>query len=419
MTIFPFKYGNSTLDVYVPENLKSHIIHPKQIPMLQDQHVCVLQSIQNPISELHLPFLNSVSMVAIAINDKSRPVPHHFLLPPLLQFFENYGIKKEQITFFIATGTHSPMTSTEFDRILPEEIITNYQVVSHNCDDLSNLTYIGTTLAGTNVLVNSKFYQSSIKVVIGNIEPHHFMGFSGGNKTASIGLTGRETINHNHSFLVSDKAITGEFDNNPCRLDVEEIGEMIKVDLALNAILSPDKTIVHSLFGSPQEVIHAGIPLSRDICQVPVDKKYDLVIASAGGYPKDINLYQAQKAYTNAASITNDGGCIVLIAECIEGAGSNPYLSFMQDVSTPDEALEKFSKIEFQIGPHKAFQLARQAKRIHLYLLSSMSTDLVTSLFLTSVNMAGLQLMIEKAEHDSSTVALMPNAVTTIPLLSE
>jgi hypothetical protein len=50
-----------------------------------------------------------------------------------------------------------------------------------------------------------------------------------------------------------------------------------------------------------------GIPYSRLACQVAVKGNYDIVVASAGGFPKDINLYQSQKALTHAAMITRTG----------------------------------------------------------------------------------------------------------------
>ena len=59
---------------------------------------------------------------------------------------------------------------------------------------------------------------------------------------------------------------------------------------------------------------------------------YDLVIASVGGAPKDINFYQSQKALTHASLFTRDGGVIILAAECPEGSGSRAYEEFMQDV---------------------------------------------------------------------------------------
>jgi lactate racemase len=415
MSVYSLKYGKGFKELTYQENFIFSEIAPVNIPGVSEPVACIQQALENPLS--CLPEFSGKT-ISIAINDKTRPVPHEYLLPPLLDFLLSRGVNQDQITFYIATGTHLPVYHAEFPLILPPSIVNNYHILSHDCDDISNLCTLGVTKAGTIVRVNSSYHSSDIKIVVGNIEPHHFMGFSGGNKTAAIGLTSRETINHNHSFLVSGLSRTGEYLRNPCRQDVEEIGKMIEVDLALNAILTPRKEIAYALFGDPITVMEKGVPLSRQICQVQVDEPFDLVIASAGGYPKDINLYQAQKAITNAASITRDGGDIILFAECIEGAGSQSFLDFMQDVLTPDEAIDKFTHTEFKIGPHKAFQLARQAGRLHIHMASSMSSDLVNRLFIHAVGMKDIEEIIELSLANSQKVAIMPNAVATIPFCS-
>ncbi len=417
MSIVSLNYGIGVLDVYIPDSFSHDVIKPTDPPSNSDQLACVHAAINHPINDLRLPPLTADTRVAIGINDKTRPVPYPYLLPPLLSFLTDNNVKCENIVFICATGTHLPMTSEEMASILPAEIVHNYRIISHNCDDHDQLVFLGTTKYGTNVEINRTFHEADVKIVVGNIEPHHFMGFSGGNKTAAIGLVGRETINHNHSFLVSEMASTGVYDNNPCRMDVEEIGDYIGVDLALNAILNHKKGIVHCLFGHPRSVIREGIPLSRAICQQEVHGRYDFVIASAGGYPKDINLYQAQKAITNASMITKPGGTILLIAECKEGVGSNLFLDFMSGITSPDQALEKFSKIPFQICPHKAFKLAKQAKNFRIHLVSSMQDDLVKQLFLNPIQIKDLPGFIMDISHQSPTTAVMTNAVATIPYL--
>ena len=324
--------------------------------------------------------------MAIAINDKTRPVPHDIILPPLLDKLENnFHIPFDQIFFVIASGTHTPMPKEEFSKILPEFILQRYKVMAHDCDHKDDLIFIGNTSRGTPIWVNRWFFQANYKIVIGNLEPHHFMGFSGGIKSAAIGLTARETITQNHSLLLDPLSKIGEFESNPMRQEVEEIGRLIHVDLALNVILNLRKQIIKALSGSPEGVMLAGIPIVKDTCQTNMPHPYDLVIASAGGHPKDINLYQAQKALTNAAAFTKDGGCVLLFAECSDGLGSIPFQQFLSGCSTPDEVIEKFARLGFQVGPHKAYQIAKILKRVHILLLSSLKPELVRETMLIPV----------------------------------
>ena len=58
-------------------------------------------------------------------------------------------------------------------------------------------------------------------------------------------------------------------------------------------------------------------------------RKVDLGLVSAGGDPKDINLYQAQKALDNCAGVVRPGGVLILLAECGEGYGSKVFQEWM------------------------------------------------------------------------------------------
>jgi len=414
MQTVKLKYGHSEIQLEMPKNSQFDILQPPAIAPHPDPKALVNECLLNPL--LHEPkkidFTNK--KIAIAINDKTRPVPHDILLPGLLEYIIKNGANRENITFFIATGTHAPMRSDEFSMILPPEIITKYQVFSHDCDDAENLLYIGETSAGTKVSVNALYFKADIKIVVGNIEPHHFMGYSGGVKSASIGLTSRETITLNHRHLVKPESAAGNYSTNPCRMDVEEIGRMIGVDYALNAILSFDKKIVHVLWGEPDLVFQTGAHASAKMTQIAVQDRYDLVIASAGGYPKDINLYQAQKALTNAASICRDGGDVFLIAECEEGPGNQLFAKFLDKVTTPAEAMSAFTAAGFSIGPHKAFQIARIATRVNVHLLSGMPDDLVKKLLFSPFSHNDLQTKLMKLPAGIK-VAIMPYGVITIP----
>jgi len=257
-----------------------------------------------------------------------------------------------------------------------------------------------------------------LKIVVGNIEPHQFAGFSGGVKSAAIGLSALETINRNHSLMTHPDSLLGTYETNPARLDIEEIGQKIGVHLALNAILNQDKQIVHALAGDPCKVVQKGVPLSRRVCQVAVALKYPLVISSPGGHPKDINVYQAQKGLAHAVRITQPGGAVILTAACPEGAGSLHYETWMQGKHSYAEVLQSFQAEGFQIGPHKAYQIARDASRVRLLFCSEMDERRSHALLLNPVH--DLQTALEMALADlpsGERIGILPHASSTIPYI--
>lgn len=413
--ILPYGRNNLLSEIHLQD---VDIILPSSVQAASNPISVVRSALDSPVDGILLTSFIGAKSAAIAISDKTRPVPHQYLLPPLLDKLIGIGLAPENIKLIIASGIHEQMTPDQFSKILPDEIVWSYTIISHNADDERNLVYQGDTIRGTPIYINNDFVESDLRIVVGNIEPHHFMGFSGGAKSASIGLAGRSTINHNHAMIIDDNARIGEFLQNPMRQDVEEIGSRIGLHFALNSILNKDKQLVTALAGSPLEVMRAGIPILSEQCQVEVRQRYDLVVASVGGHPKDINLYQSQKALTHASLITKDGGVVILVAACPEGSGSLSFESFMVDVHSYEDVISKFLKEGFRVGPHKAIQFARQLARIHIILVSEMPSSLVKKLLLIpAANLNDAIHLAKKILPNKSKVAIMPYAINTIPKL--
>lgn len=418
MSTWILPYGRSEIALEIPDEREVDGIQPHAVCGAADPYQVVARALDEPLDGIGLSSFTGARCAAIAVNDKTRPAPHEVILPPLLERLHRIGIHDERITILVATGTHTPLTDMEIRNLLPEDIVERYRVETHDCDNAGALISLGTTRRGTPVWVNRRFYEADLKIVTGDIEPHHFAGFSGGVKTAAIGLTARKTINTNHRWLLDENSAIGIYETNPLRQDIEDIGAMIGVDFALNMILNPEHKVVYALAGAPLLVMEAGIPMVRRFAETPVHGLYDLVVASAGGHPKDINLYQAQKALTFASMITKPGGTIILAAACVEGTGSAGYERFMEGVHSHGEVLEKFNQTGFEVGPHKALQIARVAMQKRIILVSEMSEDITVRLLLESApdGATALARVLKDLPKDAR-IAVMPHATTTLPHL--
>jgi nickel-dependent lactate racemase len=359
---------------------------------------------------------------AIAINDRTRPAPHAVLLPPLLRWLERAGVPAADVLFIIATGTHPATPEAQFGETVPPDILARCRVASHDAHDEAGLAHLGTTSRGTPILINREYVRRELRLVVGGIEPHQFVGFSGGVKSAAIGLAGYATVGHNHSMMSDPLAQIGRYDDNPCRQDIEEIGARIGVHLALNAILGEGKLVIRALAGPPREVMRQGIPLVRRLNQVEVSAPFDLLVVSPGGHPKDVNVYQAQKALAHAALVARAGGTILIAAECPDGSGSPAYEDWLGQPGMTSHAavLERFAREGYRIGPHKAFQISRDASRFTVRWHTAMAADLMARLLLAPA--PDFQSAIGGAVAGlapGSRIGVLPRANATIPVLRD
>ncbi len=418
MIALPYGSSNINLDL---KNYHFKKLLP-QIPRIQQNpKELIANSLKNPLEHRKSVDFKSKT-IGIAINDPTRPVPHQAMLPLLIKFLVSNGANKENITFYIANGTHLSVPESRIQGYLPEEIWKYFHVENHDCDDSSNLKFIKNTVAGTPVYINKHFSSRNVKISTGNIEPHHFMGYSGGVKSAAIGLAGRKTIIKNHAMLTHPNTKMGLYKTNPMRQDIEEIGEIIGVDYALNVIINAYKEVVACFWGDPKAVIEAGVKFNREEIQLGSDKllnSFDLVIASPGGFPKDINLYQSQKAITHACRFAKKNAPIILVAECREGHGSDGFFRFFKDLSSFQEVIDKFESSEFEIGPHKSYQLALQGIDHEIFLKSDIPSSQVRHTLLIPVCNLEKRISEISQKHDVKKILVLPYATHTIPATND
>lgn len=413
-------YGRSS----VPLNLRTSAavtwIHPNDIAGAEDPIQEIRDALAVPLAGYRFPPYGDAHSVAIAINDKTRPVPHDMMLPPLLAHLAALGYPPEAITLLIATGTHTPMPPETHGQVVPPDILDRYAVESHDCD-AADLVDLGATERGTPICINRRFAEADLRLVLGNVEPHHFAGFSGGVKSAAIGLAGRETITTNHAHLMDTRATLARFADNPLRQDVEAIGHRMEIHAALNIVMNRHKAIVKAFAGPPRAVIEAAIPEVRRIYEVPVPQPFDVIITAPGGYPKDINLYQAHKAVSCANRVTREDGTIILVAACEDGIGSEGYAAYMAEGFTSHEAvMAQFVREPFRIGPHKAYIFARDAVTLDaIWVVSEIEPTEVRRLLLTPGTLQEALDAVVAPLPTSARVGLIPYANATIPNLRQ
>jgi nickel-dependent lactate racemase len=411
-----FPYGHGSLDFELPEDVQAEWIQPPEIPAHPDPAQLIKEALSRPIGQVEHSTLNPGISVGVAVLDGTRPGVNPLLLPALFDWLGNHGIKSDQVHLVLASGVHPQPSKKELEWILPKSMRGNCSFSFHDAHDQNALHYLGDTERGTPVWINQAYLECDFKVAFGVIAPHQFQGYSGGVKAAAIGLAGHTTIESNHARMVDPASRLGLYEENPTRQDVEAIGRMIGVDLALDLVLNRDGEVTAAFAGDPVEVMQAGIPVCQQASCTPVQGQFDVIIASAGGHPRDINLYQAQKGLAHACLITHSGGCVILLAACPQGSGSQAFEQAVADQPSPRQVIDRFKRGEFRIGAHKAFQIARDVIDRNVYLHSELEPDAVRRYLLQPIESIQSTLEQLPTQLSKTRVGLMPRAATTIPM---
>src|ERR1017187_10129040 len=145
MAEFSIPYGRTKLPFRLDDSLHIELLAPARVEPVADPIQAVREALNLPVGGVRLADFAKARSVAIAISDKTRPVPHAALLPPLLEALEQLDIAPGAITLIVATGLHAAMQKAEFAGILPSDILARYRVVSHDAEATDELVTLGKT----------------------------------------------------------------------------------------------------------------------------------------------------------------------------------------------------------------------------------------------------------------------------------
>jgi nickel-dependent lactate racemase len=313
-------------------------------------------------------------------------------------------------------GTHRAMTEAEMTEEVGAETAARVTMHNPDCYDESQFQFFGTTSRGTKVGFHKLVTEADHIICTGSIVHHFFSGYGGGRKAMLPGVAAYETIRHNHSMMFDPNAVIGRLDGNPVYLDQIEGVEMCRPSFLLNVVLDEDKRFLGVFAGDYIAAHKEACVFVDQVYGAEVKREADLVIASCGGFPKDINVYQLQKTMDNTWCAVREGGVIILLGECREGSGSAHYEQMMRECTTP-ERVEAALRSQFEIGAHKAYAVTRLMQKAQFILVSNMDPDFARMLLFTPARSVEEALaMAYKTLGPAPRITLMPMGALTVPL---
>ncbi|MCL1796090.1 MAG: nickel-dependent lactate racemase [Clostridia bacterium] len=414
------RYGGGEVSFSLPDGCRVTTLEAGPYPAIDDLPDAFSRAISDecvdspPLASL----LSAEDSVTIVVSDITRSwMRQDAIIRLLMDLFERIGIPDERVTILIAIGTHRKQSEDEMRRIVSPEIYRRVRVVNHDCD-AEDLVYVGTTRLGTRVTVNPLVLGRKVILIGGTV--HHLMsGFGGGRKSIVPGVSARATVYQNHRHALAPRAARsneaigmGVLEGNPIHEDMLEAAYFVNPAFGVNLVVR-DGRFLAICCGHWRSAWEKSCRIAHAVFGVPIAEQSDIVIASCGGYPRDIDLYQGAKSLLNASQAVRPGGSLVFLAECGEGGGPEEFFGWIDSLCRG--TLDMDLRADFTIAGYIFYAACEAISRAKTYMLTGIDSALLAPMRVH----AGTDLgeLLGAIDFSGKTVCLMPMAGNTMPYM--
>lgn len=425
---FSLKYGRGELKFTIPEEQLLLEILGRDYPAIKDVTATLKYAMDHPIDSPPLrEIVKPGEKVAITVSDITRlwqQMP--MVMPHIVNTLNEAGVPDQNITIINVVGGHRSNTEEEFKALCGEDVFKRVKIVNHDARKLENMVYLGKTSRGTEVSINKIVAEADRLIMTGGIVYHYMVGYGGGRKSVMPGFCSIKTIQQNHLWALGSElgsgsnpnSVSGKTRGNEVHEDMMEIAGFVQPDFIVNMVPTPEGDFAGIFAGNWVSAWMEGTKLVDDIYGIDIDGLADIVIATAGGYPKDINLYQTGKTMDNSIYAVKKGGVVIILSECPDINEPHEFTQWFQYATKLD--MEKALRDNFTIpgwvawrevecGDTATFVMVTRPENAELVLKANMIPA-------TTMEEA-LQIAREKCGTDKPTFTIMPQAANTLPRL--
>lgn len=370
------KYGKSSISFDYDESRFDILGNEKQTAPLSDAETGA--KLDNPIGSKPLEeIIGNGESVLIVVPDATRQTASGQIVNLLVRRLIANGTMPFDIRIIFATGIHRRVTEAEAQTILTPFIAQRIKTLNHNARDLAQIVRLGETAGGIPIELNRALVEHDRVIIVGGIAFHYFAGFTGGRKLICPGLASSRTISETHrlAFDCQTKSRrmgvdTGILDGNAVHQAFMEVVKKLPPSFSVNAIVNASGEAVDVFGGDWISGHQKACESYASQHTIEVAEKRDLVVASCGGFPHDINLIQAHKTLDMASRVCKDGGTIILLAECADGLGGKDFLSWFEAENS--NALAEKLCANYQVNGQTAWSLSTKAERFDIKIITSL-----------------------------------------------
>ncbi len=361
--------------------------------------------------------------VTIVISDTTRFWMRQDIICELLVKYlhDEIGVPYKKIVVLVALGTHRKTSDEEKKTLVGEFVYSNIdRVVDHDCD-APDLVYVGTTPMGTEVLVNPLAVGRKLIVIAGTV--HHLMaGYGGGRKSIVPGIVSRKTVKMNHIRALDpnatksdDRIGSGKFSMNPINIDMLDAARLVKPTFGINICINSSAKHSGLFCGDFELAWKESCMYIQKNYGLPIEKEADVVFVSCGGFPKDLNLYQAVKSLFNGIRAMKEDGTIVFLAECPEGGGAKDFFDWIKPLKKG--CLDESLRADFTIGGYIFYATCENIRKGRVLMLSELDPNEVNDMGLESYS--DIDELMKNVDVKGKDVYIIPYSGNVVPQVRE
>jgi nickel-dependent lactate racemase len=425
---FNLRYGKGEVGFAIPESQLLYELVGRDRKAPADLAAAYRHALDHPIDSPPLKeLIRPGDKVVITVSDVTRGWQRNAdTLPLLLQYLNERGVSDDQVTVIIAVGAHRQNTGAEFVELCSEGVCRRVRVVNHDAWDKANMVYLGRTSRGTEVSVNRLVAEADKVILTGGVIYHYMVGYGGGRKSIMPGVSSLRTIQQSHLWAMQREVGAGSSPlsankmtkGNPAHEDMMEVAAFVKPDFIVNVVPNLDGDIAGIFAGNWISAWLEATRMVDDIFGVEIHEQADIVIASAGGHPKDINLYQAQKTIDNALYAMKPGGAVVTLSECPDIEDPKEFFDWFGYPTFLE--MEKAVRANFLISGWVAVRQLEYCRKGTMILLTRQENlELARRAGVVPVSTMddALRLAYEHCGTDRPKITIMPQGANTFPML--
>jgi len=173
------------------------------------------------------------------------------ILPHVIDLLEQASAAR-----IVIIGCCSPLPPSPTPPILSSPFLARF--VQHD-PVTSESAFRGFSALGTPIFINKAAAEADVRIAVGSVQPHPWLGYSGGCGAIIPGIAAAPTLIRHLSLCFSLNSSCGRLGDNPARLDAEYAATVVGLDFILDFVLTLDGKPVAAFAGDPIRAHRAAV----------------------------------------------------------------------------------------------------------------------------------------------------------------